>query len=81
MLNQRLGDKGKIAGSTGIAQQHFNIGAARKLEIAVPPLPLQKEFAVRVAEIRAMEAQQAASRRRLDELFKALLHHEFQGEL
>lgn len=49
------------------------------LQMPVPPLTLQQEFAVRVAEIRAMEAQQAASRRRLDDLFASLLHRAFQG--
>ena len=81
LLNQRLGDKDKIAGATGIAQQHFNIGEARKLEIGVPPLSLQKEFAVRVSEIRALQAEQSASRRCLDGLFQSLLHRAFQGEL
>ena len=35
----------------------------------------------RVAEIRAMEIQQAASRRRLDDLFHSMLHRAFQDEL
>ena len=43
------------------------------LPITVPPLPLQCTFAARVAEVRAMEAEQAQSRRRLDDLFQALL--------
>jgi type I restriction enzyme S subunit len=47
----------------------------------LPPLPLQQEFAVRVVGIRAMEASQAASRRRLDDLFQSLLHRAFRGEL
>ena len=81
LLNQRLGDKDKIAGATGIAQQHFNIGEARKLEIAVPPPAQQNEFAARVSEIRAMQAEQAASRRRLNDLFRSMLHRAFQGEL
>jgi hypothetical protein len=36
--------------------------------------------AARVAEIRAIETQQAVSRR-LDALFASLLHRAFQGEL
>jgi type I restriction enzyme, S subunit len=81
LLNQRLGDQDKIAGATGIAQQHFNIGEARRLIIAIPPLPLQKEFAQRVAEIREMESGQAASRRRLGNLFQSMLHRAFAGEM
>lgn len=53
----------------------------KSLSIPLPPLPLQKEFKARLAEIRAMEASQASSRRRLDDLFQSLLHRAFQGEL
>ena len=51
------------------------------IRIPLPPLPLQKEFAARVSEIRAMQAEQAASRRRLDDLFQSMLHRAFNGEL
>ena len=44
-------------------------------------LPLQKEFAQRVTEIREMEAAQSASRLRLENLFQSLLHRAFNGEL
>jgi len=44
-------------------------------------MPLQIEFATRVSEIRALQAEQAASRRRLDDLFQSMLHRAFQGEL
>lgn len=81
LLNQRLGDKDKIAGATGIAQQHFNIGEARRLKLALPPLALQEEFARRVTEIREMETEQAASRTRLEALFQSTFHRAFQGEL
>ena len=42
---------------------------------------LQKEFAARVSEIRTMQAEQAASRLRGNDLFNSLLHSAFQGEL
>lgn len=51
------------------------------IESPVPPLPLQKEFAARVSDIRAMQAEQAASRRRLENLFQSMLHRAFKGEL
>ena len=44
-------------------------------------LSRQRDFAARVAEIRAMVAQQAASRQRLDDLFQSMLHRAFQGDL
>lgn len=52
-----------------------------QIQIPVPPFPLQKEFAQRVAEIRAMEAEQATSRRRLGDLFQSMLHRAFRGGL
>jgi len=42
---------------------------------------LQKEFAARVTEIRALQAEQAASRQRLESLFQSLLHRAFNGDL
>jgi len=52
-----------------------------QLSLPLPPLALQKKFAERVAEIRAMETEQANSRGRLDNLFQSLLHRAFEGEL
>lgn len=49
--------------------------------VPIPPLPLQRDFAARVAAIRTMEVRQAASRHRLDDLFQSLLHRAFRGEL
>jgi type I restriction enzyme S subunit len=51
------------------------------LEVIVPPLFLQKEFAARVTEIRAVQAEQTASRRRLENLFQSMLHRAFKGEV
>jgi type I restriction enzyme S subunit len=65
----------------GIAQKTVNLAEIRKFKVVVPPMSLQKEFAARVSEIRAMQAEQAASRRGLDGLFQSLLHRAFQGEL
>lgn len=52
-----------------------------QIRIPVPPLPLQKEFAKRVAEIRELETAQAASRQRLESLFQSMLHRAFNGGL
>ena len=57
------------------------ITAQRELFLRIPALVLQKEFAARVSEIRVLQAEQAASRRRLDDLFQSMLHRAFQGEL
>src|ERR1035437_8381504 len=55
--------------------------AYRLERLPVPPLPLQKEFAQRVTEIRELEASQATSRTRLDALFQSMLHRAFNGDL
>lgn len=47
----------------------------------LPPLSLQHQFAARVTEVQALEAQQAASRQLLDHLFQSMLHRAFRGEL
>ena len=63
------------------AQKNINLKTLRELDLFVPPQELQRAFATRVAEIRQLEATQAASRQRLDDLFQSLLHRAFQGEL
>ena len=59
----------------------INMTQLRALPVLLPPLPLQREFAARVSEIRAMQTEQATSRRRLDDLFQSMLHRAFQSEL
>lgn len=59
----------------------INMTQLRGLPVTLPPLPLQRDFATRVGGIRAMEADQAASRHRLENLFQSLLHRAFKGEL
>jgi type I restriction enzyme S subunit len=64
-----------------MAQKNINLKILSELTIPVPPLPLQKEFAKQVNEIRELEAKQAASRERLDALFQSMIHRAFRGEL
>lgn len=52
-----------------------------KIRIPVPPKSLQLDFAQSVTEIREMESRQAASRKRLEELFQSMLYKAFEGEL
>jgi type I restriction enzyme S subunit len=65
--------------TTGI--RNLNMTSYKALEIPLPPMPLQKEFAQRVTEIRELEAAQSSSRQRLDDLFQSMLHRAFNGEL
>lgn len=59
----------------------WNMTIIRQLQLRIPPLGRQQEFAARVSEIRAMEERQAESRRRIDDLSASLLHRAFAGEL
>jgi type I restriction enzyme S subunit len=66
---------------TSAGQFNINTEGLGTIPFPIPPLPLQKDFASRVTEIRRLEAEQATSRRRLEELFQSLLHRAFRGEL
>lgn len=78
-VNVRLGELIAHAHG-GVGLQHVTKGILNAVEMLVPPLAQQKEFAARVREIRAVQAEQAAGRRRLDDLFQSTLHRAFQGE-
>ncbi len=69
----------RLAGTSTLG--FFSKQRALEIDIPLPPLTLQKEFATRAAELRAMEVEQAASRRGLDGLFQSMLHQAFNGEL
>ena len=71
---------GRRATGTGGSMKNISKPKVLSLVVPTPPLPLQRQFAARVQEIRALEARQAESRRRLDDLFQSLLHRAFQGE-
>jgi type I restriction enzyme, S subunit len=65
----------------GQALKHLQITELAKLLIPSPPLTLQRTFAQRMSEVQELEATQAASHRRLDDLFESLRHSAFNGEL
>jgi len=66
---------------SGSAQPQIIRATLSKVQIPLPPLSLQREFAARVTEVRELERRQAESRRRLDALFAALLARAFNGAL
>jgi type I restriction enzyme S subunit len=53
----------------------------KKVRFPLPPLSLQEKFVQRVTGVFALEAEQATSRYRLDDLFQSMLHGGFNGEL
>lgn len=77
LMKRRLFEMARSA----IGQANINMKELQSIEIPVPPITLQIAFAALVVEIRAFEAAQTASRRRLDDLFQSLLHCAFHGEL
>ncbi|MBK9137426.1 MAG: restriction endonuclease subunit S [Verrucomicrobia bacterium] len=66
---------------TGAAQPQITRKNLEGVSIPTPPIGVQEAFGQQVAEIRALQAAQAASRKRLDDLFQSLLHCAFQEEL
>ena len=52
-----------------------------KILIPVPSLPLQQDYARRVAAVEQLRSAQRASLAKLDELFASLQHRAFRGEL
>jgi type I restriction enzyme S subunit len=75
--------KRELAGMArgAVGQANINGKELQSILFPLPPISLQREFAAHVAEIRAMEVQQAESRRRLDDLFHSLLNRAFRGDL
>jgi type I restriction enzyme S subunit len=64
-----------------VGQANINAQELRAIEVPLPPLTLQREFAARVAEAQAMQDQQTQSRVTLEAGFQAVLHKAFSGEL
>lgn len=57
------------------------MGRLRTLEIPVPPLAAQQEFLYVVSAIAQQRAASLQSTSQLDELFAALQHRAFTGQL
>lgn len=65
--------------TTGIAS--INMTQLRGFPLLVPPLPLQRDFANRIASIEKLITTNRASVAKLDTLFASLQHRAFLGEL
>jgi len=57
------------------------ITAQRELQLFLPPLPLQQEFARRVEKVEQLRSAHRAAAAKLDELFAGLQYRAFAGEL
>ena len=60
---------------------NLHLNEIRKMRIPCPSMETQESFVQQVTEIRRLEAEQATSRTRLDDLFQSMLHRAFNGEL
>lgn len=70
-----------LAQAPDAARANLNLEILRGIQIPLAPLADQRRFVESLLEIRELAAAQAASRKRLDELFQSLLHRAFQGSL
>jgi type I restriction enzyme S subunit len=77
LMKERLAKMARGA----VGQANINSKELQSIELPVPPIALQRAFADRVVEIRALEVEQSASCGRLHELFQSMLHRAFRGEL
>ena len=65
----------------GQTRVRISMGRLRGLEVPVPPIELQREFARRVTAVEKLKTAQRASLAELDALFACLQHRAFRGEL
>ena len=66
---------------TGSTSKHLNVKELRKLPVLLPPLDLQRRFAVIVASAEQQKAGQRAHLDELDTLFASLQSRAFRGDL
>ncbi|MFO5493027.1 MAG: hypothetical protein ACLBM6_10900, partial [Cuspidothrix sp.] len=64
-----------------IGMANINATEVQTIQIAQPPLHLQKEFSQRVEAIEELKKSHRASLSELDALFASLQHRAFRGEL
>ncbi|MEK7239983.1 MAG: restriction endonuclease subunit S [Gemmatimonadota bacterium] len=76
-----LTHRGKLSGVTSATIAHLTGEKLAVLPCMLPPLPLQAEFANRLADVRSLERRHLAALAEADALFAALQHRAFRGEL
>ena len=63
------------------AQKNINLAILRDLDVPIPPIVLQQEFARRVGAVEKLKQAQHAALAEQDALFASLQHRAFRGEL
>ena len=64
---------------TGSTSQHLNLADLRKMEIIVPLLSLQEEFAGVVRRVEGLRGRMSEAERQVEGLFESLLRESFDG--
>ncbi len=59
----------------------INQDGLKRIEVVVPPLPLQQKFAAIAQRFERLRAQQREAERQADHLFQTLLHRAFNCEV
>lgn len=81
ILNSKYGEAQALAGNTGLAQKHLNIGRIKKMAIPLPPIQLQQQFAEKVSDVNGFGTLQEKSKSMSDALDNNLLQKAFSGVL
>jgi type I restriction enzyme S subunit len=74
-------EKAIDAAATQVAQKNINLQILRDLEIQLPPIELQKQFADHVNALRRIRETAVAISGETDDLFNSLVQRAFKGEL
>ena len=84
-FNSTYGKKLVLGNIVGAAQKHFNVGAAKKVKIPLPPIKDQQAIVKKLdalsSETKKLEAIYQQKINDLDELKKSILQKAFNGEL
>jgi len=65
----------------GIANRDLVLGQMKKIEILLPPIELQEQFANRIETIQKLKEKNEICITRMNNLFNSLLQQAFKGEL
>lgn len=66
---------------SGTAQPKLNRSNLDRISVPLPPLPMQRSFALRVAALEKLKSTYRSSLAAMDSLFAVLQHRAFRGEL
>ncbi|AKB28173.1 Type I restriction-modification system, specificity subunit S [Methanosarcina siciliae T4/M] len=81
MLNNEFCYRQSQVLTHGIANRDLGLTRMVKIKMFLPPISLQKDFALRVVALQKLKTQHEASLTELDELFASLQYRAFRGEL